>query len=305
VFQDYVPVFYGARVPALGLSNKAVEKCEEVLSTTNGDTHWEEESFQASPIELFAAPTEDCLQQNTLWPEVHKLYGHGYEVYGIAVNPAGSVLATSCKASQPEDAVIIMWDTSDWVKKSEIIGHQLTVTQLEWSPDGKLLLSVSRDRKAILYRERDENINGFSYEKFWSSGKEHCRIIWSCNWFSDSKHFVTASRDMQVILWECNSSGAVCLSTFKCPQPATSVAVDCGNEMSSSFIVVGLQDGSILLLNINEERLVIVHKFFVPPVPANEAVLRLRFNPADRNLLAVARNDGKLQILKLKSVISR
>lgn len=41
-------------------------------------------------------------------------------------------------------------------------------------------------------------VNGFCYEKVWSSNKEHSRIIWSCSWFADSQHFVTASRDMQV-----------------------------------------------------------------------------------------------------------
>ncbi|KAK6060593.1 WD domain, G-beta repeat protein [Cooperia oncophora] len=111
-----------------------------------------------SYLRFFSAPpTEDCLQQNTLWPEIHKLYGHGYEVYAIAINPAGTVLATSCKASQADDAVIALWDTSDWSKKSEVSGHQLTVTQFEWCPTGTRLLSVSRDRKAIIYREQNDD----------------------------------------------------------------------------------------------------------------------------------------------------
>ncbi|EYC04926.1 hypothetical protein Y032_0085g1867 [Ancylostoma ceylanicum] len=306
VFRDYVPAYYGARVPALGLSNKAVEDSQEVLPEENGDAHWEEGAFQASPAELFAPPTEDCLQQNTLWPEIHKLYGHGYEVYAIAANPTGTVLATSCKASQAEDAVVVLWDTSDWSKKSEISGHQLTVTQIEWSPDGKLLLSVSRDRKVILYREQDGNVNGFSYEKFWSSEKEHSRIIWSCCWLCDSRHFVTSSRDMQVILWECSNSGAVASSKIKCPQPATSVAVGCGEQMTESIVAVGLQNGSILLLSIGDgNQLEIVRQLFVPPVNVDRAILRLRFNPVDRKTLAVAGSDGKLRILKIELIKSR
>ncbi|KIH59624.1 WD domain, G-beta repeat protein, partial [Ancylostoma duodenale] len=289
VFRDYVPSYYGARVPALGLSNKAVEDSQEVLPEENGDAHWEEGAFQASPAELFAPPTEDCLQQNTLWPEIQKLYGHGYEVYAIAANPTGTVLATSCKASQAEDAVIVLWNTSDWSKRSEISGHQLTVTQIEWSPDGSLLLSLT----VSLMRS-----------------------------FGRQKRSTPGSYGRVVILWECSDSGAVVSSKIKCPQPATSVAVGCGEQMrllnslvliglctlttfsfSESIVAVGLQNGSILLLSISEgNQLEIVRQLFVPPVTVDRAILRLRFNPADRKMLAVAGSDGKLRILKIEPI---
>ena len=44
-----------------------------------------------------APPTEEHLLQNTLWPETQKLYGHGYEIFSLACDPAGKVLASSCK----------------------------------------------------------------------------------------------------------------------------------------------------------------------------------------------------------------
>jgi elongator complex protein 2 len=54
-------------------------------------------------------PTEENLLQNTLWPEVQKLYGHGYEIFALAARHDGTLLASACKATTPEHAAIIIW----------------------------------------------------------------------------------------------------------------------------------------------------------------------------------------------------
>ena len=70
------------------------------------------------------------LPQNTLWPEVHKLYGHGYEVYQCAAAPDGAVLASSCRASQLQFAAVILWEVGSWTKVAELRHHNLTATRL-------------------------------------------------------------------------------------------------------------------------------------------------------------------------------
>ena len=43
-------------------------------------------------------PLEEHLAQNTLWPEVIKLYGHGNDLYCVAADPLGEFVASACKA---------------------------------------------------------------------------------------------------------------------------------------------------------------------------------------------------------------
>lgn len=52
---------------------------------------------EASPAVLLEPPLEEQLAHNTLWAEVQKLYGHGNEVWCMAADRWGTMLATACK----------------------------------------------------------------------------------------------------------------------------------------------------------------------------------------------------------------
>lgn len=59
--------------------------------------------------EIPEPPTEETLMQNTLWPEVQKLYGHGYEVFALAASADGELLASACRATTAEHAAVLIW----------------------------------------------------------------------------------------------------------------------------------------------------------------------------------------------------
>lgn len=83
-------------------------------------------------------------------------------------------------------------------------GHQLTVTQLRFSPDGRYLLSVSRDRRWFLYerQQTDEPLGSYvPVANTDNSNGVHTRIIWSCDWSHDGEYFVTSSREGKVVAW--------------------------------------------------------------------------------------------------------
>lgn len=97
-------------------------------------------------------PLEEHLAQSSLWPEVAKLYGHGAELFCVAASPSGDLLASACKAQTSSTAAVWLWDTSTWTALGSLTAHSLTVTQLQFSPDGQWLLSVSRDRTVAVYQ---------------------------------------------------------------------------------------------------------------------------------------------------------
>ncbi|XP_007455270.1 PREDICTED: elongator complex protein 2 isoform X3 [Lipotes vexillifer] len=256
----------GATIPALGLSNKAVFQGdiasqpsdeEELLTSTGFEYH--QVAFQ--PSILTEPPTEDHLLQNTLWPEVQKLYGHGYEIFCVACSNSKTLLASACKAAKKEHAAIILWNTASWKQVQNLIFHSLTVTQMAFSPDDKFLLAVSRDRTWSLWKRQDtispELDPVFSLFAFTNKiTAVHSRIIWSCDWSPDGKYFFTGSRDKKVVVWgECDSSDdstehsiGPCSSVLDVGGAVTAVSVCPVLNLSQRYVVaVGLECGKICL----------------------------------------------------------
>ncbi|ELW64588.1 Elongator complex protein 2 [Tupaia chinensis] len=256
----------GATVPALGLSNKAVfqgdiafqpSDQEELLTSTGLEYH--QMAFQ--PSILTEPPTEDHLLQNTLWPEVQKLYGHGYEIFCVACNNSKTLLASACKAAKKEHAAIILWNTTSWKQVQNLVFHSLTVTQMAFSPNDKFLLAVSRDRTWSLWKRQDTISLEFDivFSLFAFTNKitsVHSRIIWSCDWSPDSKYFFTGSRDKKVVVWgECDSSDdciehsiGPCSSVLDVGGAVTAVSVCPVLSPSQRYVVaIGLECGKIFL----------------------------------------------------------
>lgn len=250
----------GATVPVLGLSNKAVFEAD--LQTWENENKADTKAMKASafanedpapfnPTLIATPPVEDVLLQHTLWPEIQKLYGHGFELFCMASDHDGSTLATACRASKQEHANIIIWNTTTWQQVDSLCNaHTLTVTQLAFSKLGTYLLSVSRDRTWALHR-RDQN-EKYKFTLVQKTDKKtsvHTRIIWSCAWCPDEKYFVTASRDKKVLVWG-KEENTECWSTrsdsLDMGEPVTAVCVhDMKTDNERYVIAVGTETGKI------------------------------------------------------------
>ena len=74
----------------------------------------------------------------------------------LAVSNSKQYIATACKATTAEHAVVRVYDTQTWQLFSQpLTGHSLTVTQIAFSPDDTFVLSVSRDRTWRLFEKHE------------------------------------------------------------------------------------------------------------------------------------------------------
>jgi elongator complex protein 2 len=243
VFQDDLHLSHAAIQPDLGLSNKAVEVGDN--SDTNG----------VSPQTQYTSglPTEDILSQDTIWPEIQKLYGHPYIVQSVAVNSAKTLVATACRASSADDAAILMFSLTDWSLACKLFGHRLTVTQLRFSFDDNFLLSVSRDRTwSVFQRNSDgEYVPFATCDQNSKYAFKHSRIIFDGAWSRDSRCFVTAGRDKVLALWQINAASVEYVNNFTASDAITAVdiAPAIKNLDNQLVIVCGMENGSIQILS--------------------------------------------------------
>ncbi|XP_058832263.1 elongator complex protein 2-like [Topomyia yanbarensis] len=247
----------GASVPSLGLSNKAVygDNVEKPPESKHVKDMYPEHYF--TPTTMLNPPTEETLMQNTLWPEMQKLYGHGYEMYALAATADGRLIASASRATSTEHAKILIWDASTWKIVQHLQVHQLTVTQLAFAPSNTLLLAVSRDRTLSVFENKDPEAT-CNFQLVTHTNKQtsiHTRIIWCCDWSHDSMHFATGSRDGKVVFWERKDEQYCAKAVLELKgESVTAVAFARRKLHQDQYLVaIGLETGIIQLYEIEQD----------------------------------------------------
>ncbi|KAF8332818.1 WD40-repeat-containing domain protein [Cantharellus anzutake] len=224
----------GASVPPLGLSNKATEPSDDADSVV---------AAGINPDMFTRMPFEPELSAVTLWPEIEKLFGHGYELISIASSHSGSLLATACKSSTAEHAVVRLHDTGTWrLFGQPLAGHTLTITRISFSPDDRYILTVSRDRTWCLF---ERQLNG-EYAPCCHE-KPHSRIIWDCAWSHEGDIFATAARDKLIKIWKQDEASKkwTVIQTLKGKEGATAVDFAPSDRSKRRRMAVGFENGEV------------------------------------------------------------
>lgn len=248
-----------ANMPVLGLSNKAIDTVDDDQEIQPIDDRDREAMDPASIVkksylEIDHPPFEETLSRHTLWPETEKLYGHGYEISCLAASHDGKLIASACKASSTNHAVIRLFETEKWTEiRPPLVAHSLTATRLRFSADDNYLLSVGRDRQWAVF-ERNTNEDAM-YQLLQSNPKGHSRMILDAAWApTQTPVFATAGRDKQVRIWSSQVGDA-----GKLPFIQTAALPCTGSVTSVDFLTIAIKGKLVLAVGTEAGKISICH----------------------------------------------
>lgn len=245
----------------------------------------------------YKMPTGTELEENTSWIKLQEIFEPDVEIFCIAARHDGCLLAVACKVVSLGQIAIILWDTTTWSQIQKLVSHERIITQIEFSPNDKYLLSVSRDRTCSLFRYNDG-----IYVLIATSAKTdslHHRGMTCCAWTWDSNYFASGSNGGKVGIWsiktEQNNARILRETTLieTCRQLVTALCFAPNSISQGSYVLaIGYNIGhiDIYILNIK-----IVAWTKLVRYDTSEAhhlsVNRLRFRPINKqssNILCLA-----------------
>lgn len=297
-----------AQIPVLGLSNQALGD-EIPLDQDNDAQYGDAKANKEVLAGAHEPPLEDQLARYTLWPEHEKLYGHGYEISAVATSHDRTLIATACKATSIDHAVIRLYDTSDWHEvRPPLTAHSLTITGLAFSGDDRYLLSVGRDRQWAIFKRSDEERSVFSL--FMSNPKGHSRMILDASWapVTEKPVFATAGRDKSVKIWRLEESQFTCQSTISLSSSVTAISFLPGVQTDSFLLAVGEDSGrlsvhQVICDSLETKHLVTLDKTVSP----SKSITQLAWRPsidASRLELAVASEDASARVYGISNIFA-
>jgi len=230
--------------------------------------------------------------------------GHEGPVYSLAAHPDGNIIATGS-----EDKLIHLWDPYSGEIKKTLAGHTKPVKYLDFSNDGKYLLSAASTEVRVWDLENNKS------KKY----VKHVTHVYNLDFNRDGSHFLSTSLKQKFLEWNRETAEIIksyehhsktCLvaayspdntkiasgsldRTIKIVQARTGeliheISAHGGNILSIDFspdgklLASGSMDKYIKIWNVETGK---IHKLLDPHA---HAVVYVRFSPDGRYLISAS-----------------
>ncbi|KAH6763445.1 transducin family protein / WD-40 repeat family protein [Perilla frutescens var. hirtella] len=135
--------------------------------------------------------------------------GHSRRVLSCDFKPTRPFRVVSCG----EDFLVNFYEGPPFKFKLSHREHSNFVNCIRFSPDGNRFISVSSDKRGLLYDAKTADVIGEL-----SSEDGHKGSIYAVSWSPDSKRVVTASADKSAKVWEISDdNNGKLVKTLACP----------------------------------------------------------------------------------------
>lgn len=129
-------------------------------------------------------------------------------VNALSFSQDGTLLAaaTAGAPGRADSKYIHVWRMPDGQPVARFRGHDDEVLSVEFSSDGRWLLTASRDARARLWDVSELVAGGETEPRFLEEFAEHTWWVWSARFSPDNRWIVTASQDETVLVWPVQSA---------------------------------------------------------------------------------------------------
>jgi len=199
--------------------------------------------------------------------------GRGAHVSSVCLLRRGSRFAAAV------DQTVKLWDTETGALLRVLSGHRLRISSVAVSPDGRQLVSASRDGTIRLWDVESGSLL--------RTLKGHGGAVVAVSFCPDGRRFASAGIDKAVRLWDARN-GSLLQTLTKYATPLTAVACAARGDVVSSAD----EGGTIILWRSGRGELLVKP---YEPVSSEKRVSSLAFSPNGR-ILAAANDDGTIDL---------
>lgn len=178
---------------------------------------------------------------------VGSISGHSSPINSVSIRPVRPYRA----ATASDDHTVVFMHGPPFNFNSQLRDHHSNfVHGVAFSPSGEHLISVSSDKKIVLY---DGKTGEYKSTLGTSGGDGHTGTIFSISWSADSKRFVTSSADQTVKIWDLETAKTTNSWKIGTGVPYQQVGVVWPNRSDGTIISLSLS-GDLNYLNEKEDK---------------------------------------------------